>query len=66
MVKQTTSMRILYECDICSCYHPWTFNGDCRDDANRFGTPEDYEAKYSLGIGTCEVRSLKTGLQPMR
>ena len=27
-----------YECGICDHIHPWTFNGDCRDDANRFTT----------------------------
>jgi hypothetical protein len=25
----------LYECGICSCYHPWNWDADCRDDANR-------------------------------
>lgn len=24
-----------YECGICDGIHPWGFNGDCRDDANR-------------------------------
>lgn len=28
--------RKFYECGICSCIHPWDWNGDCRDDANRF------------------------------
>lgn len=25
-----------YECGICSCYHPLTWDGDCREDAFRF------------------------------
>jgi len=25
-----------YQCGICSCYHPLEWDGDCRDDANRF------------------------------
>lgn len=25
-----------YECGICGMYHPASWNGDCRDDANRF------------------------------
>lgn len=28
-------MSRFYECDICGAIHPWEFNGDCRDDANR-------------------------------
>ena len=25
-----------YECSICEHYHPWAWNGDCRDDLNRY------------------------------
>jgi len=25
-----------YDCGICECYHPADWDGDCRDDANRF------------------------------
>ena len=28
-------------CGICDHYHPQSFNGDCRDDYNRFQTPDD-------------------------
>lgn len=31
----------LVECPICEWCHPQTFNGDCRDDSNRFYTPEN-------------------------
>ena len=34
-----------YECGICSCYHPANWDGDCRDDANRFAT-DQLDAKY--------------------
>jgi len=27
---------IYYECGICGHYHPIEWNGDCRDDANRY------------------------------
>lgn len=27
---------IFYECGICDCYHRWTWNGDCREDGERF------------------------------
>lgn len=33
--------RALYECGICSCYHPWEWHGDCREDTNRT-FPDDY------------------------
>jgi hypothetical protein len=26
---------IYYDCGICGHFHPWNWNGDCRDDANR-------------------------------
>lgn len=57
-------MHIIFECGICGCYHPWDFTGDCRDDGNRFATPEDYlEAKCITefdGFGNLqlEVRSM--------
>lgn len=37
---------VFYECGICGHYHPAKFDGDCRDDANRYGTndlPEGWE-----------------------
>jgi hypothetical protein len=33
---------VLYECGSCGSYHPWEWNGDCRDDANRFSSPEEF------------------------
>ena len=41
-------MDILYECGICSCWHPWEWNGDCREDANRYADPEDYAERLHL------------------
>lgn len=33
-----------YECGICGSNHPWDWNGDCRDDANRIAdVPYDAE-----------------------
>ena len=34
-------MMIFYECGICDQYHPWEWDGDCRDDANRYSDPPD-------------------------
>lgn len=31
----------LEPCGSCICYHPVGFSGDCRDDSNRFASPED-------------------------
>lgn len=50
---------ILYECGICGCYHPWDWSGDCRDDANRYGAPEDYAEKHGIeDSSSIEVRSM--------
>jgi len=29
-----------YECGCCDCYHPIDWDGDCRDDDNRFAADE--------------------------
>lgn len=50
--------RVLYECGICDCYHPWRWNGDCRDDANRYGSPEGYAAHCHVSVYDVEVRSM--------
>ncbi len=34
-----------YDCGICGAYHPANWDGDCRDDANRFA-PDQLDAKY--------------------
>ena len=48
-------MHIYYECGICGYYHPWNWNGDCRDDTNRF-TSECLDRRHSpFGYG---VRSM--------
>ena len=40
-----------YECGICGHLHPWSFNGDCRDDANRF-TFEQLDATHGKPVFT--------------
>lgn len=49
------SQPIYYECGICDCIHPWDFQGDCRDDANRFAMDELEEKHGGLGF---ELRSM--------
>ncbi len=55
--------HILYECGICDCYHPWEFCGDCRDDSNRFGSPEEYAEKLGVTPYDIEVRSMDERVQ---
>lgn len=50
-------VHILYECGICDWYHPWSFNGDCRENEYRFAFIEDYAAKLGIDISLIEVRS---------
>ena len=48
----------VYECGICGGYHPWDWNGDCRDNANRFDSPESFAEKYGYSIHDIEVMSM--------
>lgn len=52
-----------YECGICGLYHPWRFNGDCRDDDNRLGHDELPE---SARIRTMGERLLADGFYETR
>ena len=47
----------LYECGICSCLHPWNWDGDCREDANRYGTSQEYAEKHGISDNDIEVYS---------
>jgi hypothetical protein len=55
---QSTQHKI-YECGICDCYHPWDWDGDCRDDANRFPGPEEYAAKVGVEVDEVEVFTME-------
>ena len=48
---------IIYECGICSHCHPWNWDGDCRDDKNRYADSEDYAERNGLSQFCIEVRS---------
>lgn len=41
------------ECGCCGCWHRQEYDGDCRNDAERFGSPED--AATRLGKRVVEV-----------
>lgn len=48
--------HVLYECGICDCLHPWNWNGDCREDAARFGDVSEYAEKHGISEQDVEVR----------
>ena len=50
--------HIIYECGICDCYHPWEWNGDCRDDVNRYAGVDVYAKKHNISEFDIEVRSM--------
>ena len=35
----------IQECGQCGCYHPQGYAGDCRDDSQRYASPEDAKAR---------------------
>lgn len=46
---------VLYECGSCGEHHAWTWNGDCREDKERFPGPEEYAAKVGIPVELVEV-----------
>lgn len=42
----SVTKRVYYECGICGHVHPWNWNGDCREDANRFSL-NDLDDRFS-------------------
>ena len=54
-----TKKPTFYDCGICECYHPADWDGDCRDDENRFN-PGQLDEKYGV-FGWDEVPVPVTG-----
>jgi len=48
--------KVYYDCDICDHFHPWDWNGDCRDDTNRL-TYDDLDNLH--GENNYEIRSME-------
>ncbi len=48
---------ILYECGICGMLHRWNWDGDCREDAERYVDEQDYATRTSYLVEHIEVRS---------
>lgn len=45
----------IYDCGICGHYHRAAWNGDCREDAERFTLDQIEERFGSEGVGWVEV-----------
>lgn len=55
--------HVLYECGICECLHRWEWNGDCRDDGNRFVDEDDFRQRRCFSMNdSVEVRSAEERL----
>ena len=50
---------ILYDCEICGSMHPWNWDGDCRDDENRYDGEEDYAERNGVSVNDVDVRSME-------
>ena len=48
---QEVAEEYLVECGCCGSYHLDWFSGDCRDDSNRFGPPEDLANLWKAAPG---------------
>lgn len=56
MTMDATKQKVvLYECDICDCLHPWEWDADCRDDANRYSDELDYAERNTVDLLCIEV-----------
>jgi hypothetical protein len=51
--------HIIEECGCCGMYHPKSFGGDCRDDANRYESDEDYAERNNISVNNVMVFSLE-------
>lgn len=47
----------LYECGCCDSLHPWTFNGDSREDSNRYANVSDYAERNKIEESKINVLS---------
>ena len=47
---------VIYECENCGGFHSW--NLDCRNDANRYASKDDYAHRNGLRISDIDARSM--------
>jgi hypothetical protein len=50
--------RAVYDCEICGHFHPWNWNGDCRDNENRFSDPGEYAARLGVPVKSIKVLTM--------
>ena len=55
--------NILYECGICGGLHPWSWDGDCREDVARYHSPEGYAQHNGVPIEGVQIRSWEERLE---
>lgn len=54
---------IIYKCGCCDSFHPWEWDGDCRDDAHRIElSPEEYAETLGINPSGIEIRSMEERL----
>ena len=46
----------VYDCEICGAYHPWEWDGDCRDDAARVDLDTETDGTIVLDARTMDER----------
>ena len=61
MTDEAAMETIIYECSSCGAYHPWSFDGDCQDDNNKYGGPQDYAERNDLESDDIEVGTIEDG-----
>lgn len=48
---------MVYECGVCSRYHPWEWSGDCRDNAHRYADLKEVAARQRVPVSHVDVLS---------
>ena len=49
----------LYECGICDCMHQVGFEGDCREDDERFANEFDYAERTGIDSDDVEIEYIE-------
>ena len=56
--KRPKKTLTILECGCCGCYHPDDYFGDCRDDENRFGSPEEAAKRMGKKVIAIDLENL--------
>jgi len=57
--REPINEHVLYECGICGSLHRWAFDGDCRNDRERFDGPIEYcdKLKVDVPLNQIEIKT---------